>query len=502
MKVKSICILGGGTSGFAMSAALARYRELSGIDFDIQVVYSKSIGSIGVGESTILEINKLLDYLGLEDKDWMKECNATYKTSIRFEDFYKKGRYFHYPFGEINKERNNPSVLNEWFIKKDTFPDIYTPERAATFFIPHTILAEKNKLFNNSDYDLKKNTAYHFDSHLLGKFLEKYSKKRGVKVVEDNFYGISPHEDGSIKSLVCDRDIYSADLFIDCSGFRSLLLGTMMGEKYISYSDTLINNKVLRAEIPYKNKEKELKNYTNCVALKNGWCWEIPLWDKMSVGYVHTNRFADEKEIEQEFFEHVGEVEYDTIEFKTGRYERGWVKNVVAVGLSYGFVEPLESTGIATTLINIFKVLEGLSKRDMNYTQIDRDVYNYDVPRHIDGFKSFVGLHYNLSSRDDSDYWRYVTEGIDYRDELVEGITTYTYFLHNTTYYRAYCEKYNRSPGCLFVAAGMNYSCFSKAEVLALDKGNTEEFEQYIRQLEENVERLPSTLQYLKENIY
>ena len=354
MKVKSICILGGGTSGFAMSAALARYRELSGIDFDIQVVYSKSIGSIGVGESTILEINKLLDYLGLEDKDWMKECNATYKTSIRFEDFYKKGRYFHYPFGKIKKERNNPSVLNEWFIKKDTFPDIYTPERAATFFIPHTILAEKNKLFNNSDYDLKKNTAYHFDSHLLGKFLEKYSKKRGVKVVEDNFYGISPNEDGSIKSLVCDRDIYSADLFIDCSGFRSLLLGTMMGEKYISYSDTLINNKVLRAEIPYKNKEKELKNYTNCVALKNGWCWEIPLWDKMSVGYVHTNRFADEKEIEQEFFEHVGEVDYDTIEFKTGRYERGWVKNVVAVGLSYGFVEPLESTGIETTLINIF----------------------------------------------------------------------------------------------------------------------------------------------------
>ena len=319
MKVKSICILGGGTSGFAMSAALARYNHLWGLDIDVRVVHSESIGSIGVGESTIISINELLRYLGLEDSDWMKDCNATYKTSIRFEDFYKKGTHFHYPFGRIHEEQNTLEGVNQWFINKEVFPSTYTPERAAYYFVASTMLAEKNKLTDDSNYDLETNTAYHFDSHLFAKFLKLYSEDGGVEVIDDTFKSATLREDGSIKSLVCENGTYEADLFIDCSGFRSLLLGGVMGEEYVSYGDTLINNKVLRANVPYKRIEKELKNYTNCVALKNGWCWEIPLWDKMSVGYVHTNKFATEEEIEKEFFDHVGGVDYDIVEFKTGR---------------------------------------------------------------------------------------------------------------------------------------------------------------------------------------
>ena len=332
MKVKSICILGGGTSGFSMSAILARYREVSKLDFDIKVVHSQDIGGIGVGESTILSINELFQYLKVEDNDWMRECNATYKTSIRFQDFYKKGSHFHYPFGRVHPEQNTLEGVNQWFINKEVFPNTYTPERASTYFVSSTMLAEKNRLTDDANYDLKTNTAYHFDAHLLGEFLKKYSEDGGVEVIDDTFKSATLKEDGSIESLVCENGTYEADLFIDCSGFRSLLLGEVMGEEYVSYGDTLINNKVLRAQVPYKNKEKELKNYTNCVALKNGWCWEIPLWDKMSVGYVHTNKFATKEEIEEEFFNHVGEVDYDILEFKTGRYKRGWVKNVVAVG--------------------------------------------------------------------------------------------------------------------------------------------------------------------------
>jgi tryptophan halogenase len=497
MKVKSICILGGGTSGFAMSAALARFNQLCGLDIDVRVVHSESIGSIGVGESTIVSINELLKYLGLEDSDWMKDCNATYKTSIRFEDFYKKGTHFHYPFGRIHEEQNTLEGVNQWFINKEVFPSTYTPERAAYYFVASTMLAEKNKLVDDSNYDLETNTAYHFDSHLFAKFLKLYSEDGGVEVIDDTFKSATLREDGSIKSLVCENGTYEADLFIDCSGFRSLLLGGVMGEEYVSYGDTLINNKVLRANVPYKRIEKELKNYTNCVALKNGWCWEIPLWDKMSVGYVHTNKFATEEEIEKEFFDHVGEVEYDIVEFKTGRYKRGWVKNVVAVGLSYGFVEPLESTGIATTLMNLFRVVECLSKREMTYTQIDRDLFNYDIPKNIDGFRSLVELHYYLSSRDESDYWKYLTEDISY-DNLP--------FLKATGDSRTYYEGGNSNPASLFIVAGMNYSCFSKAFVMrkpneAFNK-NKREFENYVKELERNVERLPSTYKFLLKHIY
>ena len=497
MKVKSICILGGGTSGFAMAAALARCSERCGLDIDIRVVYSESIGSIGVGESTIISINELLGYLGLEDMDWMKECNATYKTSIRFEDFYKKGTHFHYPFGRVHPEQNTFDGVNQWFVNKEVFPDTYTPERASTYFVSSTMLAEKNKLTDDGNYDLETNTAYHFDSHLFGELLKSYSEEGGVEVIEDTFKSATLKEDGSIESLVCEKGTYEADLFIDCSGFRSLLLGEVMGEEYVSYGDTLINNKVLRAQIPYKNKEKELKNYTNCVALKNGWCWEIPLWDKMSVGYVHTNKFATEEEIEKEFFDQVGEVDYDIVEFKTGRYKRGWVKNVVAVGLSYGFVEPLESTGIATTLTNLFRVIECLSKRDMNYTQIDRDLFNYDIPKNIDGFRSLVELHYYLSSRSESDYWKYVTEDISY-DNLP--------FLRVSVDSRTYYEPNNFNPATLFISAGMNYSCFSKAFIVRRPneayKKNKKEFEKYLKDLEINVQRLPSTHQFLLKHIY
>ena len=507
MKVKSICILGGGTSGFSMSAILARYREVSKLDFDIKVVHSQDIGGIGVGESTILSINELFQYLKVEDNDWMRECNATYKTSIRFQDFYKKGSHFHYPFGRVHPEQNTLEGVNQWFINKEVFPNTYTPERASTYFVSSTMLAEKNRLTDDANYDLKTNTAYHFDAHLLGEFLKKYSEDGGVEVIDDTFKSATLKEDGSIESLVCENGTYEADLFIDCSGFRSLLLGEVMGEEYVSYGDTLINNKVLRAQVPYNNKEKELKNYTNCVALKNGWCWEIPLWDKMSVGYVHTNKFATKEEIEEEFFNHVGEVDYDILEFKTGRYKRGWVKNVVAVGLSYGFVEPLESTGIATTLVNIFRVLECLSKRDMIYTQVDKDVYNDNIPREIDSFKVFVGLHYGLSSRDDSDYWKYVTEEIDYRDKDTGGSITYSSFLQNISVWRTYFEYNNPSPGILFVVAGMNYSCFSKAMSLnesitpALENVRVE-FEKYLKELEKNVKTLPSTYKFLRKHIY
>ena len=124
MKINSICILGGGTSGFATASVLARYRQLSGLKFDIKLVYSENIGTIGVGESTLFSFNILLNYLGLKDSDWMKECNATYKTSIRFENFYKKGTFFHYPFG-IGDPNDKPTKLIDWYRLKTLYPDIF-----------------------------------------------------------------------------------------------------------------------------------------------------------------------------------------------------------------------------------------------------------------------------------------------------------------------------------------------------------------------------------------
>ena len=484
--------MGGGTSGFIVSSIFAKYRETSGLDFDIKLIHSDKIGSIGVGESSIFNINDLFYYLGLDDSDWMKECNATYKSSIRFENFYKQGRYFYYPFGGIDQF----SPLQYWFVNKELYPEVFTTERLSLYLNPISILNEKNKLTDKDDY-LKNNAAYHFDSHLLGEFLKKYSEKRGVEVIDDTYYGTEQDKHGNIESIVCDNGTYHADFFVDCSGFNSLLLGQK--EDYISFGDTLINNKALVAKVPYTNKNEQLKNYTNCVALKNGWCWEIPLWDHMSYGYVHTNMFASEEEIEEEFFEYVGEVEYKTVNFKTGRYKNAWVNNVAAIGFSYGFIEPLESTGIATTLDNTFRLVESLSKRDMFYTKIDKDLFNYATANMIDRNRGFIEMHYYLSSREDSEYWKYVTGHVNYDGERYEKC------LRQHSIERSLPEL---GDGGVYVVLGMNYSCYSKAYTVRQNEGIEQSkkeplvFEKQLKEMEARVASYKSSYEYLKSTIY
>ena len=501
MRINSICILGGGTAGFAVASILSRYAEISGSKFDIKVVYSEDIGTIGVGESTNLSINQFLKYLGLDDKKWMKRCDATHKTSIKFTDF-NQGSHFYFPFGDVRQDRRNHEVIKRWFIAKEFHPEIYTPERVAGYLVPHTILAEKNKLTNDG-FDLDGNTSYHFDSNKFGNILKEYSKKRGVKIINDRFIKAELNGNGSIKSLVCEDSTYDADLFVDCSGFRSLLLGQTMKEEFVSFSDTLINDKAIVAKIPYKDKDKQLKNYTDSVALKNGWCWHIPLWNHMSVGYVHSSKFATPEQIESEFFEHVGEVDYEIINYKSGRYKRGWVKNVVSVGLSYGFLEPLEGTGLASMFINSFRLLEAISKRDMNYTQLDRDLFNNSSGEYgIDGWKSQIESHYYLSTRTDSEYWTYVTEDIDYKNRI-DSIFSYEQFLYRCGITRSY---HTNDPGLMFIAGGMNYSPFSRAIILSDDLDDQlkviPEFEDELESLVEDVKEFPSSYEFLRKNIY
>ena len=509
MHVNTICILGGGTSGFTVASILARYREVSGLNFSIKLVYSKDIGTIGVGESTLLSINDLFNYLNIKDSEWMKECNATYKTSIRFEDF-NKGTYFQYPFGDIDPRRSNASGIRQWFISKEVDSEVFSPERASLYFLPHTILAERNKLTRDGidGFDFDRNTAYQFDAHKLGNYLRKYAEGLGVEVIDDRFIGSLRDENGFLTDLVCKDGTYDADLFIDCSGFKSLLLGGELKEEYISFKDTSINNKALRAKIPYTNKEEQLKSYTNCVALENGWCWEIPLWDGMSLGYVHSDKFATEEEIKREFVNRYGNIDCELIEFKSGVYERGWVKNVIGVGLSYGFIEPLEGTGIATTLDNSFRMLECLSKRDMNYTSIDRDLFNYSIKKRMYSYRGLLDMHYYLSTRDDSKYWRHVTNEIDYAYDD-DPFSMYNQFCVDTMIRRDYSQL-NTTAGALFIVTGMNYSCFSSAITQAeisidnniLLDSNTTLFKDYLKSLEDRVKELPSTFNFLSNHIY
>jgi len=508
MDIKRICILGGGTAGFFTAAMLSRFKELntcgSKKNLEVKCVYSKKIGTIGVGESTLQSINQFFDYLGIKDQEWMKCCNATYKTSIRFEDFYKKGTYFHYPFGTAIQPYED--YLSDWFRLKEKYPQIFRQNTFADYALPHTRMCEMNKLTNKNfvvGYDFKNDTAYHFDTHLLSNFLKDYAEKRGVKFIDDEYISSDLDERGYIKKLNCKTNVIEADLFIDCTGFKSLLLEKTMGVDYVDFSNTLINNRVIRAKVSYKNINNQLKNYTNCFALKNGWCWEIPLWNGMSVGYVHSLRFSEKEQVLEEFKNHISkytteEVDYSIIDYKTGRHQSAWKKNVVAIGLAYGFLEPLESTGILTTLCNSFTFIEMISKRNLTYTKVDEDIFNKAVNKKIDDLKGFIELHYALSSRNDSDYWKFVTNDIHYDSFDYES------FLYSTSISRNYHCNISFS-GMSYIAAGMNFSPFCNA-LLKLDNENVSQLKNnYIKNnkiIDSYLKNELSTYEFLKQHIY
>ena len=360
MKVKSICIVGGGSSGWMTAAALLKNFE----DMEITLVESSDIPTIGVGESTIGSINDYLRNLELEDEDWMSFCNATYKTSIDFQNWDGKGTRVRYPFGDASYLGKYSSV--DWFIKKALLgadKDEYTD-----FAMDSAWMIRANKLVKETDYirnwKFNRDTSYHMDAALFGEYLKiNYCKPRGIKHVIGSIETISKDLSGNISSITIGsgEDIV-ADLFVDCTGFASLLLDGAMSVPFISFEDTLLNNRAVAFRIPYTDKEVEMEHATNATTLSSGWVWNIPLWNRIGTGYVYSSKFLTPDKAEAELRDYLtnhrdvkvpaevlDELRAFHVNIRPGIHEKGWVNNVCAVGLSNGFIEPLESTGLMLT---------------------------------------------------------------------------------------------------------------------------------------------------------
>jgi len=414
MKINSICIVGGGSSGWMTAAALS--KNFPNIDFTL---VESDINPVGVGESTLGSFNVFLRYLDLKDEDWMPHCNATYKTSIAFKNFREgNGERFQYPFGDYVTEY----ATNFIYYLHHRYPELYPPEEGARFINFQTFLAESNRFTNGeiegTSYDSSKNTAYHFDAALFGKFLkEKIAIPNGVKYFNDKITYCTKDEEGYIKCLHTDKgNSFTADLFIDCTGFKSLLLGKFMEVPFKSYSDYLFNDMALATQIPYINKNDQMRSWTDCIAMNNGWVWEIPLWNRIGTGYVFSSKYVNPKDAEIEYRNFLSEqyskkiadsAKFKLIKIRHGRHNSAWVKNVVGIGLSYGFIEPLESTGLMTTHENIMSLGDLLSNANNNVIgQKDKNVLNHYINSLTDSMMLFVSMHYFLSSRDDNSYWR------------------------------------------------------------------------------------------------
>ena len=401
MGIKNITIVGGGSAGWMTASTLIKAFP----NKKITVIESPNVPIIGVGESTLNQMKYWTNFLGIEDKKFMPACDATYKLGIMFTDFYKKGSKFCYPFGKPDL-RGTSNGLNDWWFIKSALPKTDNYNYAEAFY-PQMAMINENKFFNNESNEIVFNketdVAYHFNAVKFGQWLrDYYAIPKGVKYIKEHIKSVEINEQG-IKSL---NKKHKADLFIDCTGFKSFLLEEHLKEPFESYKDLLPNDSAWAVQKPFKDKKKELVTYTNCTAIENGWVWNVPLWSRIGTGYVYSSDFVSDEDALKQFQKHLGtkELEFRNIKSKVGIHKRLWVKNVVAIGLSAGFIEPLEGNGLFS-VHEFLRVLIRNLKRD-EFSQWDRDNFTYECKSIFKNFADFVALHYALSHRKDTPYWK------------------------------------------------------------------------------------------------
>lgn len=530
--VKKILIVGGGSAGWMSAAFLKRTYP----DMDITIIESPDHPTVGVGESTFVSFAQFRDYLGIKDEDFMPHCDASYKMSIKFNDFYDvDSGGFHYPFRTPYVEGTNYG-LADWLEVKAFDASLDVNDFAHSYF-PSAALYENNKFSDNNNGDFgnwnkQTDVSYHFDATKFGLWLrDHYCLPRGVKLLSTSVENVETNDDG-VKCLHLNNgQTVSSDLYIDCTGFKSLLLGEALQEPFTSYNDILPNDYAWATKMVYINKEEELQPFTNCTALKNGWVWNIPVWSRIGTGYVYSSKYVSHEDALEEFKQHlqsdkmihprtkeeVEEMEFVKIPMRIGLHNRTWVKNVVSLGLSAGFIEPLEGNGLMSVQVFLQYLAKSLLREKV--TQLDIDTYNSITSSLFKDLAEFIAMHYALSVRDDSQYWKDISTRI-YSPELHKGdaypFTNAAPASFGATFLDFEFRKMlgRLTPpenGITYISVGMNHTVFSKVD--QLHAINNRNIEPYINDLKQRfklkkdawnaaAKNCPSLYTYLKDKIY
>ena len=400
--MKNIVILGGGTAGWMTANLLQKKWRQRGIQ--ISVVESPDIGIIGVGEGSTPLLKEFFDSLEISESEWMPQCNATYKNGISFNDWstvpgYES--YFH-PF-PCSLDFATFGFLYKYTELRRKGADVLAhPNR---FSLMAGLTERKLAPLPAENFPFHFQYGYHFDSVLIGKFLREKAKESGVSHIEATVEKVEQESDGSIKSLLLNTgQILSGDFFVDCSGFASILLQKTLKVPFVSFAENLFNDSAVA--IP-TDIETEIPAETLSTALSNGWAWKIPLTNRFGNGYVFSSKYCSQDEAETELRSHLNILESDVearhLKMKVGRVQETWAKNCVAVGLSQGFIEPLE----ATALQFVYSTIEQFSQalEEGNFSGKNRDEFNARMNANFEGVRDYIVLHYKTNSRSDSQYW-------------------------------------------------------------------------------------------------
>ena len=412
-RIRSILIVGGGSAGWMSAAMLSNTLRH---DCAITLVESDEIGIVGVGEATIPPIRIFNEALGIDEGEFVRETKGTFKLGIEFVDWASKGnRYFH-PFGPHGRNFDTVPLHQYWLRAREMGDPAPLDDHSMAWQLAKAGRMAKpspdpRSVLSTFDY------AYHFDATLYAAYLRRYAEARGVTRVEGRITDVSLNgESGFVESVtLADGRKLEAELFLDCSGIRALLIEGALKTGYEDWNHWLPCDRAVA--MPCENAGAPTP-YTRSTAREAGWQWRIPLQHRVGNGYVYASHLLDDDKAAELLAQRLdGKAIGDPrlVKYATGRRKLHWNRNVVAIGLSSGFLEPLESTSIHLIQANISKLM-GLFP-DRSFDQATIDEFNRIAVTETERIRDFLILHYKLTTRDDSELWRYCA-GMDVPETL------------------------------------------------------------------------------------
>ena len=405
--VRDVLIIGGGTAGWLTAAFLAKL--LTGVR--ISLVESQDIGILGVGEGTFPSIRGTLSTIGIDEARFLRAANGTFKQGVKFAHWVRPpgtpgaDHYFH-PFNVPSSRAEGLELLPYWLLgiagPGIAFADAVTMQKrtADAFRAP--------KRRHDPDYRGPMNYAYHFDAARFAALLCDVAKELGVVRHIATVENVELDDEGAVAAVVTkERGRLTADLYIDCTGFRAALIGGALGVPFSDIGDTLFVDRALAFQVPYERPDRPIASYTISTAQEAGWTWDIGLQQRRGVGYVYSSRYTDDARAEEVLRGYAGAQSEGLtprlLKFRVGYRKTQWVKNCVAVGLSAGFLEPLESSGIG--LIETAAYLIGyLFPRDGNFAPLAQH-FNAFMAKRYERIVDFLKMHYCLTQRRDTPFW-------------------------------------------------------------------------------------------------
>ena len=420
--MQRIAIVGGGTAGWMAAAALSKVLPSS--LYEITLIESAQISTVGVGEATIPPIESFNKLIGVDRQEFLQATNGTFKLGIEFINWGNTGESYYHPFGAYGKDFNNLPFFQHW---QRARADGFAKDLAS--YSLNVQMCEKRVFSpaqNIPDSPLSKiQQAYHFDAGLYAKYLRKIAESNGVNRIEGKVLSATQNNDtGYIESLILENNPNNihADFYIDCSGFQGLLIEKTLGSGYESWKQYLPCDSA--KAVPCK-KMSPAASHTKAIAHGYGWQWKIPLQSRIGNGLVYSSDFWSDDSAEQTLLnnlEGLPMAEVKQLRFTPGKRKQQWKKNCVAIGLSSGFLEPLESTSIHLIQSAISKLIAIFPNFDQFEAEQRR--FNKLMDEQIDAIRDFIILHYKATNREDTEFWKYC-RNMEIPESLKEKIELY-----------------------------------------------------------------------------